>query len=99
MRRTGWGVAWWWRISPSGRPSSRPSALLRRLPVQQRQTLKLPLACFAAAGADLRRIDQPFVLESAGDFELDLAHIRIASDAARDTDTTPCSELPVSKLP
>ena len=75
------------------------SALLRRLPAQSRQTLKLPLACFAAAGADLRRIDQPFVLETAGDFELDLAHIRIASDAARDADTMACSDLPISKSP
>lgn len=69
--------------------------LLRRLPLQGRRTLTLPLSCFAAAGVDLRRVDQPFVLETSGDFEIDLAHIRVTAGAARESGALACADVPV----
>jgi beta-glucosidase len=39
--------------------------------------LRIPLKCFAAAGARMAAITQPFVLNSAGQFELTVADIRL----------------------
>lgn len=39
--------------------------------------LKVPLQCFAAAGANMDSITQPFELNSAGPFELSVASIRL----------------------
>jgi beta-glucosidase len=39
--------------------------------------LKIPLACFAKAGADMTRITAPFVITTAGEFELAVGNIRL----------------------
>ncbi len=54
------------------------------------RTLKLPLACLAAAGADLTRIEEPFSLGTTGTMALVLGNIRIVAGAARDSDALAC---------
>jgi len=44
------------------------------------QTLKVKLSCFAARGADMTRIDQPFVLQTAGKLGLTLSEVRLVSN-------------------
>ncbi|MDP1899254.1 MAG: glycoside hydrolase family 3 N-terminal domain-containing protein [Rubrivivax sp.] len=70
------------------------TALLRHLPLQARHSLKIPLACFAAAGVDLSRVDTPFILATRGTLTAAVAHIRIAAGAAKDADATPCVAVP-----
>jgi len=41
--------------------------------------LKVPLACFAGAGADLTRITAPFVIQASGTLNLSVANIRLES--------------------
>jgi beta-glucosidase len=43
--------------------------------------LKVPLACFATAGANLSRITAPFVVQTAGHTALSVANIRLESGA------------------
>jgi beta-glucosidase len=41
--------------------------------------LKIPLACFARAGADMRRITMPFAIETRGKLVLSVANIHLQS--------------------
>jgi beta-glucosidase len=41
--------------------------------------LKVPLACFGKAGADLGRVTTPFALETSGRLALSVANIRLES--------------------
>jgi beta-glucosidase len=41
------------------------------------RTLSIPLACFAAAGADLGRVEVPFAVSTAGRFGLTISEARI----------------------
>jgi beta-glucosidase len=43
--------------------------------------LKVPLACFARAGADLSRVTTPFAVQTAGRLALSLANIRLETGA------------------
>jgi len=69
--------------------------VLRGLPFGKRSTLKLPLACFAAAGADLSRIEVPFSLAADAPFTAAFANIRVQAGAAADADALACSVLKV----
>jgi beta-glucosidase len=56
--------------------------------------LKVPLACFARAGADLSHITTPFALESSGKLALTVANIHLESG----TDgVAPCADGPAFK--
>jgi beta-glucosidase len=56
--------------------------------------LKVPLACFARAGADLSHITTPFALESSGKLVLTVANIHLESG----TDgVAPCADGPAFK--
>lgn len=68
--------------------------VLRSQPLQQRRTLKIPLACLAAAGADLSRVDVPFSLATARPFSMSFTQLRVQSGAARDADALSCTDLP-----
>ena len=72
---------------------------LRALPLDAKRTLKLPLGCFAAAGVDLSRVDQPFGLSTSAAFAADIAHIRIVTGAAKDADALACAQLPAIPAP
>jgi hypothetical protein len=41
--------------------------------------LKVPLVCFARAGADLGHVSTPFALEASGKLTLTVANIRLES--------------------
>jgi beta-glucosidase len=54
--------------------------LLRRAGPGRWHRLRIPLECFARAGADMRRIVTPFAIRTAGRLALAVADIRIESD-------------------
>jgi beta-glucosidase len=58
-----------------------------------RRTVKVPLACFAARGADLAAVDVPFSLATDGEFDAALADIRIVAGAAGNADAAACADL------
>ena len=43
-------------------------------------SIKIPLSCFAAAGANMRDVSQPFVLTSKAAFTLSIVGIRLDAD-------------------
>ncbi|MGH8209027.1 MAG: putative glycoside hydrolase, partial [Steroidobacteraceae bacterium] len=51
--------------------------------------LKIPLACFAAAGTDLSRVTMPFALQASGPLALSVANIRLESGAGGMTTCPP----------
>jgi beta-glucosidase len=67
--------------------------LLRPLAPGDRLSLKIPLACFAALGMDLDRVEQPFVLSADAPFAAAIAHIRVQAGAARHGDALRCEQL------
>jgi beta-glucosidase len=58
-----------------------------------KQTVKIPLACFVAKGADLGRIETPFSVASEGAFAAAFADIQIVGGAAKDKDAQSCTTL------
>ena len=44
------------------------------------RTLSIPLACFAAVGADLRRVEVPFAVSTAGRFGLTISEVSIGHE-------------------
>jgi beta-glucosidase len=56
------------------------TSLLQRAPVGRWLQLRIPLSCFARAGANMSRIDTPFAIHSAGRLALAVADIRVQSD-------------------
>ncbi|MDN3923185.1 glycoside hydrolase family 3 protein [Roseateles violae] len=71
--------------------------VLRRLGVGKRSTVKVPLSCFAAAGAELSRIEQPFSLAADAPFTAAFANIRVQAGAALDADALKCSQLKLQR--
>ena len=53
------------------------TAALGQAAVGQWNTLSVPLACFQQAGADLSRIEAPFMLSTAGRLAVSLSSIRL----------------------
>jgi beta-glucosidase len=68
-------------------------ALFAGLAGKGKQTVKIPLACFVAHGADLAHIDTPFSVASTGPFAAAFANIEIVGGAARDKDAQSCAAL------
>jgi beta-glucosidase len=68
-------------------------ALFAGMAGKGKQTVKIPLACFTARGADLSRIDTPFSVASTGPFAAAFANIQIVGGAARDKDAQSCDAL------
>jgi beta-glucosidase len=58
------------------------TAALRAAPRGQWQHLDVPLACFAAAGENMRHVSTPFALQTAGKLTLGIADIRLESGTA-----------------
>jgi beta-glucosidase len=63
---------------------------LARIAGKGRKTVKIPLACFSARGADLAHVDTPFAIESSGPFTAAIANIQVVGGAARDQDALAC---------
>lgn len=58
------------------------TATLRAAPRGQWRHLDIPLACFAAAGANVGRVWTPFALQTAGKLTLGITNIRLQSGPA-----------------
>jgi beta-glucosidase len=56
------------------------TGLFQQSPVGAWTSLKVPLACFTAAGADLTSVATPFLLETHGDFVVSISGIALAPD-------------------
>ena len=66
------------------------AALFGGLAGKGKRTVKIPLACFVAKGADLGHLDTPFSVASAGAFTAAFANIQVVGGAARDPDAQAC---------
>jgi beta-glucosidase len=69
------------------------TALFQRLAGKGKQAVKIPLACFAAKGADLSKTDTPFSIGSSGPFAAAIGNIDVIGGAAGDQDSVRCEEL------
>jgi beta-glucosidase len=58
------------------------TALFAGAPVGQWTSVKVPLACFKAAGADVGHVAQPFVLGTEGAFTLSVVGVKLDADPA-----------------
>jgi len=58
------------------------TAALRRASLGAWRTLSIPLSCLSAQGADLANVEAPFAIESAGQFRIALADVRIEQRGA-----------------
>jgi len=58
-----------------------------------KQSVKIPLACFTAKGADLAKIDTPFSVSSSGAFSAAFGNIDAVGGAALDPDAVRCEVL------
>ena len=70
------------------------TGLFTRLAGKGKKTVKIPLACFTAKGADLARLETPFAVSSTGAFKAAFANIAIVGGAAKDKDALACDALP-----
>ena len=69
------------------------TALFARLAGKGKQTVKIPLACFTARGADLARVEAPFVVASSAAFTAAFTNIDILGGGAKEPDAVRCEEL------
>lgn len=69
------------------------TTVFERAPLKQKQTVKIPLACFAARGTDFTRIDTPFLVFSNTALAAAFTNIAWVPGAALDADALSCSQL------
>jgi beta-glucosidase len=69
------------------------TAVLSALPANTKTTVKIPLACFANAGADFSAIDTAFLVQTDKPFSASFARIRWVVGATGDSDTHTCEEF------
>jgi len=69
------------------------TALLRSLPVGQRATIRIPLACFVDDGLDLTKVDTFFLVGTGGALDVSFFDVRWLPGAADQPGTTPCDAL------
>ena len=74
----------------SGVPAT---GLFQRLAGKGKQTVKIPLSCFAGAVADQAAVDVPFEVAADGAFSAAFANIEVIEGAAGDADTIACTAL------
>jgi beta-glucosidase len=68
------------------------TSVFQRLAGKQKQTVRIPLACFVAKGADLTRVDTPFAVSSDAPFAAAFANLQIVGGAAKEKDALTCGE-------
>jgi molecular chaperone DnaK len=64
--------------------------LFRDLPVEQKTTVRIPLKCFTDNGLNAAMVNTPFLVYTAGVFDVTFSDIRWEPNVP---DATPCSEL------
>lgn len=67
--------------------------MLRGMAVGEKRRIAIPLACFAARGADLARVEIPFALGADAPFAAAIAQIRVQAGAASSPDAVDCARL------
>lgn len=78
--------------APCGTPLDA-SALFARLAGKGKQVVKIPLACFSARGADLAKVEAPFVVSSDAAFTAAFTNIDVLGGGAKEQDAVRCEEL------
>lgn len=78
--------------APCGTPLDA-TALFARLAGKGKQVVKIPLACFSARGADLAKVEAPFVVSSSAAFTAAFTNIDILGGGAKEQDAVRCEEL------
>ena len=68
------------------------TAMFRALVGKKKQTVRIPLSCFTAKGADLAKMDTPFAVESDAAFAAAFANIQIVGGGAKEKDAVTCAE-------
>ena len=68
------------------------TGVFKRLAGKQRQTLRIPLACFTAKGADLTNVDTPFAVASDAAFAAAFANVQVVGGGAKEKDALACGE-------
>jgi len=56
--------------------------VLASAPIGEWKSLKVPLKCFAAAGTDVTKVAEPFLLETAGALTVSLQGVKLTTDPA-----------------
>ena len=64
----------------------------QRLAGKGKQTVRIPLACFAAKGADLAKVDTPFAVTSDAAFSAAFANIEVVGGGAKEKDALTCAD-------
>ncbi len=67
--------------------------VFKRLAGKQKQTVRIPLACYSAKGANLGQIDTPFAVTSDAAFSAAFANVAIVGGAAKEKDALSCAEV------
>jgi beta-glucosidase len=68
------------------------TSVFERLAGKQKQTVRIPLACFTAKGADLAKVDTPFAVSTDAPFAAAFANLQIVGGAAKEKDALTCAE-------
>ncbi len=58
------------------------TAIFRAAPLSVWRNLSIPLSCWSAAGADLKDVEVPFAVATAGKFGITIAQVRLAPQRA-----------------
>jgi beta-glucosidase len=69
------------------------TALFTGLVGKGKQSVKIPLACFTAKGADLAHVDTPFAVDSTGAFTAAFTNIAIVGGAGKEAGAVACGAL------
>ncbi|WP_300122241.1 glycoside hydrolase family 3 N-terminal domain-containing protein [Rhodoferax sp.] len=69
------------------------SMLLKKLGLQSRRTVKIPLACFGLKQVDFANVKVPFSVLTSQPFAAAFANIQIVAGATGDTDALSCADV------
>ncbi|NVM77898.1 beta-glucosidase [Duganella sp. SG902] len=69
------------------------SAVFQQLAGKGKQTVKIPLSCFADRGLPLAALSTPFSVSADAPFTATFANIQIVGGAARDKDALACGDI------
>ena len=70
--------------------------VLKRIALNSKHTVKIPLVCLEEAGADFLNVDVPFSVSATRPFAAAFTRIRVVAGAAKDADTLTCSDIGVN---
>jgi beta-glucosidase len=68
------------------------TAAFKRIAGKGKQTVRIPLSCFSAKGADLSKVQVPFAVASDGALSAAFANIQVVGGGAREKDIVACGE-------